>query len=96
MGLQGLRRLESAQQMRGLKPLVFGTGEALTWRDRGLENSKCLAVLGLPGPLIIPQVCAGQLTDAGKWCHAPDTCCLDFVTLIMENFKSRRHSLITS
>lgn len=70
--------------------------ESLSWRDSGLEKSKCPAVFSLLGPLIIPQVFAGQLADAaGKWCHESDTCCLDFVTLIMENFKSRRNSLIT-
>lgn len=75
--------------------LVFGTEKSLRWRDSGLEKSKCLAVFGLLGPPIIPQVFAGQLTNAGKWCHASDTCCLDFVTLITEDFKNRWHSLIT-
>lgn len=40
---------------------------------------KCPAVLSLLDPLIIPQVFAGQLTDAaGKWCQEPDFGFCDF------------------
>lgn len=77
--------------------LVFGNTESLRWRDNGLGETKCLAVLGLSGSLIIPQVFAGQLAGASKWCHKSNICCLGFpFTLIMENFKSRQNGLITS
>lgn len=95
MGLQGLCRLERARHTGSLVLPVFGTLESLKMEKEQTSREQIPGrFLILWGALIILQVFVGQLMGAGKWGHDSNTCYFGFLTLIMENFKSRQNSLI--